>query len=1530
MRQLTQAAKALVATQLGVEPVCVVSVAWDGVNFISYADKDFQGVPGRILQLGNLDDVRNLSGSGGNAQLSVVLDDCDGTIKAIMDAHDVQKVPVRVYQIFTGLTWPNDAILLFFGAAVTPISWSEGEQRVAIEIISRVEAGGFGLYYGSNGEVGFSPEESQFPNVSPKLWTRTWPLAFGEVLNLPAVKSYQKVRGITVTGFGIPDYTLPYKYWHLIDRLSILADGFNYYLLLVNACRTLIGTQPVDLSALFDNFNYDHLADAANGVDATMIDTVTVNDSGQVGGQQLNYLDQIAIPQLYAGIPADQLLDTSDAIQVINQMEISYAQLIRTEQQAKQDHEDIAAFVQLYDKVLDKFNALLLQAPSQQDYINEVNGAIAYMQATLASRQAQTTDFVNQQVAIPTDQSALFSSQASADQPPDQALTALLSTITAEIAALQTLVTQLGAATTQQQWKSLVQAVTDEMTTASNQQKVLINSITATLLKIQGAKERLEIDMDNCEYAYKTILELNKRMWKVILDYHRTLHEVWKVWRAITDQSAMNSEYVVISDNNLFPQGEIQLNIKDMNFLGSLEGIVFIPTQILPKYSNVAVLPESLTGELDAFWVINPAIILRGCHCLAPFNIGYDDPDYDPTQPLPQIRWRIFRVKEQYGAKCIIELIENKERKSPTAITGLSVDGGAVQTQIPTLQTLPDDVESMFDGARSHTRQEIVRILENSIPKYEQNKLQQLRSTIGQLQGLIQKAKTDDDVAAESETITKDVNEYNARINNLNFKKEAVDRCLETITDKERAKLLKMENLKINIGLKGIDNTPNQIPPATRLYYITGFDIIAAAGIYQASLHMLPGWFAFSPGGQELVTNNTVIPLPGGHEAVVANYLPDSAFWFAPPGSECDVSDLNLEIYIANILPSEVVAVYGKITIDGVPSYVPLQAGMYIVNESDESYPPLTVTSITLPQPLSAYALGFENEVWVSLRSSVGGTAADVIAWVVENWTNLTVDAESFATVSGYLANYPVNFALFNKRDALKLIEQIAWESRCAVYIKNQTVYIQYLSKTPVTVDTITESDVEEGSLGYELTQTEDLVTKLIAAWQTDYLFNEKNKTIVRYNIPKYGLWERQYNFETYNTLALVVKSLTFWSMRYSNSWKRVTFKTFLTKLALETFDWVLLNFQQPYFANGPVPAMIERADYDSASSTITIRCWVPVRAGEMEKYAFAWPADLPIETIYPPVEDIVLGLVGNYANSAVPTDVPFNIQPNQNLIEAMQLAPKDYGGTFPADAGDTVPASALAGLSLGDFLSSPDISNYNLPKIPRAVTNQQGRPGIGYDGGGTGQPQQDGGVLNAGKIGPPSPTPMREVFHGRVTQLLDAPSQTYLVQATDGRQYSVEQRGGAAGTLNNGQVVTAVRDPALGKYAMNDRPDTNIGLFQQVQIQSVQDDYITCSIINGATVYVAKAYALQRTPWDGKAFTLGGQSISYYYQNGSNRTATSSSATEQQVVVPDYVIGETVVAWQTSTSYTDPTGSPIVLQDMNCAGRAWSRVYGT
>lgn len=114
------------------------------------------------------------------------------------------------------------------------------------------------------------------------------------------------------------------------------------------------------------------------------------------------------------------------------------------------------------------------------------------------------------------------------------------------------------------------------------------------------------------------------------------------------------------------------------------------------------------------------------------------------------------------------------------------------------------------------------------------------------------------------------------------------------------------------------------------------------------------------------------------------------------------------------------------------------------------------------------------------------------------------------------------------------------------------------------------------------------------------------------------------------------------------------------------------------------------------------------------------------------------------------------------------------------------------------------------------------------------------------------------------------------------------------------------------------------------VRITAVYDDYLAGKIWDfetedtvGSTIYVAKPYDMQRTPFDGQ--TIGG--VAYVYSSATARTADGDNET----ITPAYVVavesgydGDLIWCHPSATGLLDPDGTRITLRDLNEAGRAF------
>jgi hypothetical protein len=363
-------------------------------------------------------------------------------------------------------------------------------------------------------------------------------------------------------------------------------------------------------------------------------------------------------------------------------------------------------------------------------------------------------------------------------------------------------------------------------------------------------------------------------------------------------------------------------------------------------------------------------------------------------------------------------------------------------------------------------------------------------------------------------------------------------------------------------------------------------------------------------------------------------------FWAEPGATVRIYSDEPITYIVAHLYdqwPGEVLAVKAYKEFLGERRLVDVPSDYYTVEKV--AYGRLKTVQIVTDKPLSSYLdQGWTDDLYVTFESNVGPDVTDILEYIIDYYTDLSVDAESFAAVQAKLDPFPMNFPILDRRNTVEVLQEIAYQARCALWISNGTVYLKYLPEEPDSVDTITVSDIDaEQGIQVELTSTEDIVTKMRVKWRMRWspgiTDREKDKSeqqiILRHNVSRYGIQEEEVDFYAYNQPDIIYKCATFWLIRKSNTWKRIHFSTFLHKLQLETFDCVTLNFTQGYVADGAVKAIVEEATYNSDTNRIDFTCLVPVKAGQMEKYDWFWPSGLSIHLTWPPPDEIAAGDAG-------------------------------------------------------------------------------------------------------------------------------------------------------------------------------------------------------------------------------------------------------------------------------------------------------------
>lgn len=955
--------------------------------------------------------------------------------------------------------------------------------------------------------------------------------------------------------------------------------------------------------------------------------------------------------------------------------------------------------------------------------------------------------------------------------------------------------------------------------------------------QLQTLRWVLDFELSTVEYKQQVQKEIRDKIVEVREQYVNANRSFLELKQSIDDQSSIVINQVKVLNGEKFPQNQdIELLINGVVVSGQFDGDIFNIDQYKPQHTNV-VVGTRLDDDPKSFWLSDSSVDLTGFYVLT--NSGY-----------------VLKVNNQVGNRCYIDLRESQvvryNEVEEVAFTELDLG-----------------VWSQLDAASEHTDGEKERILEQALGDDSNGQaLLDLRTSITDRTDKLKEnlgSLSKDQVSTVREVLYKDMFKYNRLISQTKVPLSATQKINQKITQDEEDFLLRCRNLAF------LRDQQAQRPLTVSIdnAFINGFQ--ADSGIAAASKVIFGDW------------------LPG----LDIEGAPPSTLWISQPGTPVSIVGFK-ETYIANILPSEVSGVFAKRAINGKEELVPVPSSYYTVYPALE-LDNLTCTGIELRQPLTSYA----NENWseglyVTLKSSVGPNTADIIKHIAETYTDLTVDELSYDNVRDRLENYPSNFALFNKRDAVNLIEDIAWQARCVVWAKAGKLYFKYLAEVPSIDIEINAEDIEEETLVISTTSTEDLYTKLTGTWKPHYFVQEPNKSIIRHNIARYKSIEFEREFFIYNIQSLVEKSLTFWAIRYSNSWKRVKFTTFMTNIQLEPWDTISLYIPSVGFCDDAVRCIVDRAEYDSANCSITVEAWTPVRTGTKTVYDFAHPADLPIETEFPTPDDVAAGNAGN------PRNYPNDSNGNSGGLQPLVIRPRDFGANTLSDGGDTVPVSPISGYQEVSYRQF-DVKPSDIPankQLNRRVAAAWG--------------------FNSNLNGPTLKN--TKPFKGYVDDYIDLDLGVYVVKNSRGQAIRATYERNQP-PLKQNRVVIATYDTRLHEW--------NISPINQrdniVNITAINADTLTCeTITQNKTITVMKPYSLRRTPFDNQ--TVNG--IDYVYSTDILRVATgivdSVSVDEIQMVTPDYVVGDSIVIHKMNAPVTVGTDNHW-FKDKNVDARVWA-----
>lgn len=410
----------------------------------------------------------------------------------------------------------------------------------------------------------------------------------------------------------------------------------------------------------------------------------------------------------------------------------------------------------------------------------------------------------------------------------------------------------------------------------------------------------------------------------------------------------------------------------------------------------------------------------------------------------------------------------------------------------------------------------------------------------------------------------------------------------------------------------------------------------------------------------------------------------DWGYIYEPPGSEITLLTTDSQQYIVSIVPGTILSVSTKMQKGNQSFLVNLSPSEW--TQFARPFGSITAEILAISRAKSSDPnVNFSDDLYVTFQSTVGPNTVDIMEWVINNYTEFAIDSTSFDHVKTLIANYPSNFSVYDRFNVMDFLQDVAWQARCSLRLVNGTFYLTYLPEVPTSVATITESDIDVDSFEIDHTPTENLTTKMVCNWYATGAQDKPNRVVMRHNVAKYGIQEATHEFFIYSKVDLVIKSATFWLIRNANTWKIARFTTPLNLLNVETQDGVTLNFSTPYISNGSIIALVEEASYDSSNQQIQFQCWTGVKAGQMEQYDFAYPADVDETLTFPTPEEIANGFDGGWGTNKEATgSVGDTAQDPEyhtfyTIGDSFDMGNRKYsdkGQPKPSDRGDSHPGT--------------------------------------------------------------------------------------------------------------------------------------------------------------------------------------------------------------------------------------------------------------
>jgi len=320
--------------------------------------------------------------------------------------------------------------------------------------------------------------------------------------------------------------------------------------------------------------------------------------------------------------------------------------------------------------------------------------------------------------------------------------------------------------------------------------------------------------------------------------------------------------------------------------------------------------------------------------------------------------------------------------------------------------------------------------------------------------------------------------------------------------------------------------------------------------------------------------------------------------------------------FVVNCLGGTINEVYAYKTVEGSHRLTNVPKEYWVTDSINttasgvvSTVPTFTALGVYTKLPLSSFLNEFwDDQVYVSYVSNIGPALTQILTFLITTYTTYTYNLSGIGAAGGFSCS----FATVEQKDIMTQIKEICFQCNVAVWLSEGVFHFLYLPGTPSAVSSIGLSDVIAETLEIGITTTENIITKIKAAWFFTYELDTRNYYSARYNDFRYGMHELDVDYYCFQDMNTIAASVLFWLYRKGNTWKRLKFSLPLAYVTLNIFDVVTLNadvvnLYQLGTHGQSVKASVVGLSINTDTFLLDIELELPIYVGSMKNSPAYW-----------------------------------------------------------------------------------------------------------------------------------------------------------------------------------------------------------------------------------------------------------------------------------------------------------------------------------